>query len=257
MPHQARKRFGQHFLHDQHVINRIVDIIAPDEKTPIVEIGPGQGALTKPLLSMAGKLDVIEIDTDLVQLLNQNCQDIGILNIHTADVLSFDLSKISTDKIKLVGNLPYNISTPFLFHVLEQTAQIERMVFMMQKEVVDRICATPGNKAYGRLSVMVQSHCEVEKVMNIGPGAFTPPPKVDSSIVSLRPLRNNKLKILNQKHFIAIVKQAFSQRRKTIRNSLKAHYSVEDFQSVQIDPGCRAENLTLNDYIQLANLQHK
>jgi len=256
MSHKPRKRFGQHFLHDQHIIQRIITAIAPDEPTPIVEIGPGLGALTMPLLHATHSLDVIEIDRDLARRLADDCSEAGALQIHTIDVLKFDFCGLGKGKIKVVGNLPYNISTPLLFHLLDQIHCIEAMIFMMQKEVVDRICAGPDCRDYGRLSVMVQSQCMVRKLFNVAPGAFTPPPQVAGSIIRLAPKPDTSPDIHDLEIFSEVVKQAFSQRRKTIRNSLKNIIPENNFLALGIDPSLRAENLSVDDYIKLANFLH-
>ena len=178
MNHTPRKRFGQHFLHDQYVIQRIVDEIIAGEAAAIVEIGPGAGALTIPLLQVKGKLAAVEIDRDLAASLAAACRDIGSLDLYIADALKFDFCSLASNRIRIVGNLPYNISTPLLFHLLKSLHCIECMLFMMQKEVVDRICAEPDSRDYGRLSVMLQSQCRAERLFNIARGSFTPPPKI-------------------------------------------------------------------------------
>lgn len=248
-----RKRFGQHFLHDKGAILRIVDAIAPDSETPIVEIGPGLGALTLPLLARAGRLDVVEIDRDLARDWIDKSRELKGLQVHVGDALEFDYCSVSAAKIKVVGNLPYNISTPLLFHLLDQFECINEMVFMMQKELVDRLCAEPDTGDYGRLTVMVQSRCQVERVLSIGPGAFKPPPKVESTVVRLRPLVGREVEIQNPALFAALVKQAFSQRRKTLRNALKGMVDEVAFTQVGIASTIRAENLSVNDFILLAN----
>ncbi|MBF8268661.1 MAG: Ribosomal RNA small subunit methyltransferase A [Gammaproteobacteria bacterium] len=256
MSHKARKRFGQHFLHDQNIIQRIINTITADNSTRIVEIGPGMGALTIPLLQAMGRLDVVEIDRDLAQQLAERCRDIGTLHIHIMDVLQFDFCGLGTDKIKVVGNLPFNISTPLLFHLLNNMHCIDSMLFMMQKEVVDRICAQPNNRSYGRLSVMVQSECTARKLFNIAPGAFTPVPKVESSMVSLTPKIPMTSPVSDKLIFSQVVKQAFNQRRKTIRNSLKGLVDEAVLLDVGIVHSQRAENLSVADYIKLANFLH-
>lgn len=256
MGHIPRKRFGQHFLHDKNVIQRIIEAVAADENTPIVEIGPGPGALTIPLLKTTGTLDVVEIDRDLAKILIEKCSEIGNLNLHLTDALKFDFCSLKPGKIKIVGNLPYNISTPLLFHLLMNIHCIESMLFMMQKEVVDRICAGPNSRDYGRLSVMVQSECEVHRLFDIAAGAFHPPPKVASSIIRLIPKSVDDCYINNKTMFSHIVKQAFGQRRKTIRNSLKGLVDESTFAKIGIASTSRAENLSLDDFRNLANSQH-
>ena len=191
MSHKARKRFGQNFLHDPGIIRRIVSSINPRPGDRLVEIGPGQGAITRELLQAAGHLDAIELDRDLIAPLAQSCGELGQLQIHCADALKFDFRGLADKghKLRVVGNLPYNISTPLLFHLLEQADCIEDMHFMLQKEVVDRMAAQPGGKAYGKLSVMLQVQCEITPLFIIGPGAFKPAPKVDSALVRLQPHR--------------------------------------------------------------------
>lgn len=253
MKHRPRKRFGQHFLHDQSVIRRVVDAINPEPGIPIVEIGPGRGALTVPLLQRVGMLDVIEIDRDLAALLAEQCRGLGKLHIHSVDALEFDYCRLHGEKIKIAGNLPYNISTPLLFHLLNQIHCIHEMTFMMQMEIVDRICAEPGGGDYGRLSVMVQSRCRCERIMTIGPGAFTPAPKVKSSLVRLTPRPLFEMKIQDTRLFSSIVQQAFSQRRKTLRNSLREFLGSPDFERLGLEPSARAETLSVEDFIGISN----
>ncbi len=205
--HQPRKRFGQNFLHDKNIIHKIIHAIAPQANDTMVEIGPGQGALTQPLLEQLDHLHVIEIDNDLVQWWKE--QALSKLTLHHTDALKTDLCTLTKEhSIRLVGNLPYNISTPLLFHFFKHSSCIEDMHFMLQKEVVERIVAQPGSKTYGRLSIMSQFYCEAEYLFTIGPGAFHPKPKVDSAIIRLRPHHNRErcdANLLSQ-----IVKQAFS-----------------------------------------------
>ena len=256
MSHKPRKRFGQHFLHDQNIIQRIINAIAPEEPTPIVEIGPGRGALTISLLQATGTLDVVEIDRDLAQLLADQCRKTGILKIHLMDVLKFDFCSLGKSKIKVVGNLPFNISTPLLFHLLEHIRCIDRMVLMMQKEVVDRICAQPDTADYGRLTVMVQSECAVRKLFTVAPGAFTPVPQVAASIISLAPKNAADCPVHDRMIFSQLVRQAFGQRRKTLRNSLKGLADETILLEAGILPSQRAENLSVSDFIRLANFLH-
>jgi 16S rRNA (adenine1518-N6/adenine1519-N6)-dimethyltransferase len=253
MSHQPRKRFGQHFLHDPAVIQRIIDAIAPGDGIAIVEIGPGRGALTVALLQRAGKLDVVEIDRDLAALLAQQCRGLGELHIHIGDALQFDYRRLHRGPIKIVGNLPYNISTPLLFHLLARIDCIHEMIFMMQKEIVDRICAQPHTSNYGRLSVMVQSRCRTEKLMNIGPGAFTPAPRVNSSVIRLTPAGASLSLITDARLFADVVLHAFNQRRKTLRNSLKDFLTSADFERLGLAPTSRAETLSVRDYINISN----
>lgn len=247
--HKPRKRFGQNFLHDKGVIRKIIATINPQPGQHIIEIGPGQGAMTAELLPHCEHFEVIELDRDLVDYLQQTYPG---LSIHSADALKFDFRSLSQgEKLRVVGNLPYNISTPLLFHLLAQAEIIEDMCFMLQKEVVDRMAARPGSSDYGRLSVMLQCYCEVAHEFDVGPGAFNPPPKVDSSIVSLYP-RPAPLYSGSPEIFSQLVAQAFSQRRKTLRNNLKPMLSAEQIEALDIDPGCRSETLSLDDFVRLA-----
>lgn len=250
---RPRKRFGQHFLHDPQVIARIIQAIDPKAEEQLIEIGPGRGALTRPLLDQLQQLEIVEIDRDLVQWWRE--QSIEKLTIHAGDALKMAfcaLQKDPTRKLRIIGNLPYNISTPILFHLFEQLDCIQDMHFMLQKEVVDRMCASAGEPDYGRLSVMVQFYCEVTQLFDVAAGAFNPPPKVESSIVRLRPHTANTYKV-NPAHLQRLVTQAFSQRRKTLRNSLKTWFSAEDIAQMDIDPGIRPEQLDLAAFIKLAN----
>lgn len=254
--HRARKRFGQNFLHDRSVIHRIMAAIAPQPGQHLVEIGPGQGALTLPLLEAVGSLDVVELDRDLIEPLRERAAGRGELRIHHADALKFDFRSLVRDDapLRVAGNLPYNISTPLLFHLIGQADVIQDMHFMLQKEVVDRMAAEPGGGEYGRLSIMVQYHCEVTRLFTVGPGAFRPAPKVDSAIVRLVPRREPLVTVKDYPTFAALVNRAFSQRRKTLRNTLKGLLTGEQIQSLGIDPGLRPEELGLPEYAALANL---
>jgi 16S rRNA (adenine1518-N6/adenine1519-N6)-dimethyltransferase len=255
MPHTPRKRFGQHFLHDPLVIARIVAAIQPRESDAIVEIGPGQGAITVPLLQAAGRLQVVELDRDLIDPLREQCRRAGELIIHNADALRFDFCSLTSDAatLRVVGNLPYNISTPLLFHLLSQAHCISDMHFMLQKEVVDRLAATPGSRQYGRLSVMVQYRCRVSRLFTIGPGAFQPPPRVESAFVRLEPYRELPVAIHDEAVLKTLVRQAFAQRRKTLRNALRGILEEEAIRSLGIDPSVRAEMLGLSEFAALAN----
>lgn len=253
MTHQPRKRFGQHFLHDPAVIRRIVAAIGPQPGDRLVEIGPGEGAITFELLRAVGRLDAVELDRDLVEPLRERSRGVGELLVHGADALRFDFCSLtaSGEKLRLVGNLPYNISTPLLFHLLDQARCIRDMHFMLQKEVVERMAAAPGGKDYGRLSVMLQARCEVIPLFAIGPGAFRPPPKVDSAVVRLIPLAQPP-DIADPALFARLVATAFAQRRKTLRNGLKGLLTAEAIAALGIDPGARAEQLPLADFVRLA-----
>jgi len=243
MSHQARKRFGQNFLIDDQIVNRIVATISPKKNDNIVEIGPGKGALTFPLLEHLDKLSVIEIDRDLISLLKLKKQD--KLTIYEADALKFDYGLIS-DNLRIVGNLPYNISSPLLFYLLSSKNQIIDMTFMLQKEVVDRIVAKHGSKTYGRLSVMMQTFFEVESMFTVPKESFDPKPKIESAILYLKtrtnPLTEN-IKLLEK-----IVKVSFSQRRKTLKNCLKSTLSQDQ---TEIDLSQRAEMLNIENFITL------
>ncbi|WP_260295325.1 16S rRNA (adenine(1518)-N(6)/adenine(1519)-N(6))-dimethyltransferase RsmA [Sedimenticola hydrogenitrophicus] len=258
-PHQAKKRFGQNFLHDPGVIQRIIASIHPRPDEHLVEIGPGHGAITRELLKRCGRLDAVELDRDLIHPLAVSCAGLGELNIYNSDALKFDFASLAGDgrPLRLVGNLPYNISTPILFHLLQFADIIRDMHFMLQKEVVQRMAAGPGGKTYGRLSVMMQAWCEVEALFEIGPGAFKPAPKVDSAIVRLIPHAQPPHVIDDPAHFARLVTSAFSQRRKTLRNSLGKLVDAELIVAAGIDPSLRAERLSLADFVRLSNLACK
>jgi len=268
--HIPRKRFGQHFLHDQGILRRIVEAIAPKADDRIVEIGPGEGALTLPLLRAAGHMTAIELDRDLIASLAARARDIGALNIISADVLTVDFGDLaggpsrpslaygapgllsSNTPLRVVGNLPYNISTPILFHCLDYTDSIRDMHFMLQKEVVDRMAAPPGSKTYGRLSVMLQLRCTVEPLFKVPPGAFRPPPKVDSAIVRLTPLPAHLLPDADAKLIERLVRAAFGQRRKTLGNALRDLATAKQIDAAGIDPRARAEQLAPSAFVALA-----
>lgn len=256
MNHRPRKRFGQNFLHDRGIIQRIVQAIAPQQGDNLVEIGPGQGAITTELLPLLGRMHAIELDRDLLGPLADRCATLGDLRLHNSDALKFDFSNLVEPgrPLRVVGNLPYNISTPLLFHLLDQAAHIRDMHFMLQKEVVERMAAEPGGKSYGRLSVMLQARSRVTPLFNIGPGAFTPPPKVDSAFVRLQPWDPSPYSIAAWPVFSLLVARAFSQRRKTLRNSLRESLSADAIEVAGIDPGSRAERLSVADFVALANL---
>lgn len=255
MSHIPRKRFGQNFLHDPRVIARIIGAIAPRPDDHLVEVGPGQGAITLELLKAAGKLEAVELDRDLIEPLKARCAGAGEFTVYQGDALKFDFCSLAGDgrPLRLVGNLPYNISTPLLFHFLDQSACIADMHFMLQKEVVDRMAAGPGSKTYGRLSVMLQTRCAVEPLFEIGPGAFNPPPKVDSAIVRLVPHAAPPFQIDDMALFAGIVGQAFGQRRKTLRKSLQALIPAAAFERAGIAPTERPEQLAPADFARLAN----
>ena len=251
--HQPRKRFGQHFLHERGIIQRIVTAFNPKPTDHVVEIGPGEGVLTRELIGKVARLDVVELDRDLITRLRESLPETVI--IHSADALKFDFCSLElpNSKLRVIGNLPYNISTPLLFHLLDQAHCVDDMLFMLQKEVVDRMVAAPGGKDYGRLSVMLQWGAQMEKLFNVGAGAFRPPPKVDSSIVRLVPHAVPPIQVSDPQRFAQVVKAAFSQRRKVLRNTLKGLVAPETMERLGINPGRRAETLTLTEFAALAN----
>lgn len=253
--HHARKRFGQHFLEDESVIAQIVCAIAPRASDFMLEIGPGLGALTYSLLPLAGAYHAIELDRDVIPLLEKNCAGRGNLIIHQADALKVALSSIIEAPVqaRVVGNLPYNISTPLIFHLLDQASLIKDMHFMLQKEVVDRMAAQVGDSAYGRLSIMVQYYCAVQSLFPVGPEAFNPPPKVESAIVKLMPYQQLPIVARDVKLFADLVRSAFNQRRKTIHNSLKPWATQLDWAALDLNPKARAEELSVQDFVRLAN----
>ncbi len=252
--HRPRKRFGQNFLHDQGVLRRIVSALAPSPNAHVVEIGPGRGALTQFLLPRCRCLDVIEIDRDLVTLLREKFATASHMHVHEADALQFDFSSLATPgkKIEVVGNLPYNISTPLLFHLFQHKAMISCLLFMLQKEVVERLAAPPGSKQYGRLSVMAQYHCKIEKLFTVKPNSFRPPPKVMSAVVRLIPHVLPPVDIGQYAQFETVVATAFNQRRKTLRNALKSLLPEDLILRCGIDPRARAETLSLEAYACLS-----
>ncbi|OUR59878.1 16S rRNA (adenine(1518)-N(6)/adenine(1519)-N(6))-dimethyltransferase [Colwellia sp. 39_35_sub15_T18] len=252
--HQAKKRFGQNFLHNDAVISDIVDAINPEPGENLVEIGPGLGALTEPVVERAEKISVVELDRDLAHRLRHHPFLSPHLTIYETDALNFDFAQLALEQpLRIFGNLPYNISTPLIFHLLTFKDKVKDMHFMLQKEVVERMAAGPDCKAYGRLSIMTQYQCQVFPVMEIGPEAFKPAPKVDSAIVRLVPHKtiSKPVKDINALNTVCLA--AFNQRRKTIRNSFKKLLSVEQLESLNIDANLRPENLSIDDYIKLAN----
>jgi len=252
--HRARKRFAQHFLHDRNIIDKILRAIDPKQDDNLLEIGPGQGALTLPLLNYCEQLTAVELDRDLIPVLQQNAAQRDKLNVINADILKFELKSLPRPgKLRIVGNLPYNISTPLMFHLMDSISQIQDMHFMVQKEVAKRIVARVGTRIYGRLSVMIQYYCRCEYLFDVAPGCFKPPPKVDSAVIRLTPHATPVVIVDDFAFFSEIVRTAFGQRRKTISNSLKSILPPESFDSCQIDRRLRAENLTLQDFVALAN----
>jgi 16S rRNA (adenine1518-N6/adenine1519-N6)-dimethyltransferase len=250
----TRKRFGQHFLHDPAVIRRIIDAVAPTSGERVVELGPGRGALTFGLLERAHRLDAIEIDRDLARLLEADPRAQGRLHLRVENMLDTDFALLRGQgpKLRIVGNLPYNVSTPVLFHLLSQRGAIEDMHFMLQKEVVDRMAAAPGGKEYGRLTVMLAAYAAVEALFEVGPGAFRPPPRVRSAIVRLRPSTEPRFAIGSDIALRTLAQAAFSHRRKTLRNGLKGLLSGADVEACGIDPQLRPETLTPEQFGRLA-----
>jgi 16S rRNA (adenine1518-N6/adenine1519-N6)-dimethyltransferase len=250
--HVARKRFGQHFLHDPGVIARIVAAIDPRPGERLVEIGPGLGAITLPLLARVPELHAIEVDRDAIRHLRTVTAESASLHLHEADALEFDLAGLDDGhRLRVVGNLPYNISTPLLFRMIEQRQHVRDMHFMLQKEVVERMAAAPDTEHYGRLTVMLAPWLRVEPLFDIGPGAFRPPPRVTSTFVRLAP-HDEPLRIEQPRCYANVVAAAFSQRRKTLRNALKAILSQEDIRAAGIDPGARAETVPAAGFAALA-----
>ncbi len=257
--HRPRKRFGQNFLQDESVINRLSRAIAPREHNHIVEIGPGRGALTGALVASGCQLDVIELDRDLVPGLLAAFSIYPQFTLHSADALKFDLAALGTPQspLRIVGNLPYNISTPLLFKLLTQAHLIEDMHFMLQLEVVERLAARPGSKAWGRLGIMAQYQCDIEHLFDVPPEAFNPAPKVQSAIVRLTPRPTSPWPDCDQNLLRRVVQAAFAQRRKTLRNNLKDIIDSDALQALGIDPGARAETLELAQFIDISNSIHE
>ena len=254
--HKARKRFGQNFLQDQGIIRHIIASIKPQPHQGLVEIGPGLGAITEHLLAAAGALDVVELDRDLIPHLRIQFATYGNnLRIHEADALKFDFSQLSskTDGLRIVGNLPYNISTPLIFHLLDYAPLIADMHFMLQKEVVLRLAAQAGENNYGRLSIMAQYFCQVENLFAVPPEAFDPRPKVESAIVRMMPYNQRPHPADNFQHFAQLVRTAFSQRRKTLHNNLKGIMDTSQLAQIDIDTSLRPERLTVADYVKISN----
>jgi len=257
LKHKPRKRFGQNFLESEAVIQRLVGSIGPKADDHLVEIGPGLGALTEPLLRALNQLDVVELDRDLADSLAQRLGRPANLNIHQADALKFDFKALANERgqgstLRIVGNLPYNISTPLLFHLLDQSASVQDMHFMLQKEVVDRLTAEPGSKSYGRLTVMAQYRAECMALFIVPPSAFRPSPKVDSAIIRIVPKQLTESELAILPTLQDVVRKAFSQRRKTLRNTLKGMFSPDQFEQLSIDPGRRAETLSIEEFKSMA-----
>lgn len=249
--HVARKRFGQNFLVDRGIISAIVSVINPQRGDAVVEIGPGLGAITGPLLARLDHLHVVEIDRDLIfRLKGQHTRE--RMTIHEGDALAFDFATIGTN-LRLVGNLPYNISTPLLFHLAGFGTCVRDMHFMLQREVVERMVAEPGSGDVGRLTVMLQYRFVVERLLDVPPEAFDPAPKVHSALVRLIPRPPEALSVVNEAHFAALVAAAFRQRRKMLRNSLRGMLDEDQLAALGVSPTCRAEELSVADYVRLAN----
>jgi 16S rRNA (adenine1518-N6/adenine1519-N6)-dimethyltransferase len=253
--HKAKKKFGQNFLIDEKIVSDIISTICPELEDDMVEIGPGLGALTRPLLKKLNHLHVVEIDREIIARLESDYPQDNLksrLIIHAGDALEFDVTTLPAP-LRIVGNLPYNISSPLLFHFAAYAERIRDMHFMLQNEVVDRMVAEPSTPAYGRLSVMLQYRFHMEKMLDVPPESFRPAPKVDSAIVRMIPLPASEIEVCNEKLFAAIVKMAFGQRRKTLRNTLRSYLSEEDFEKLGINAQLRAENLAVSDFIKLSN----
>jgi 16S rRNA (adenine1518-N6/adenine1519-N6)-dimethyltransferase len=256
--HIPRKRFGQNFLQDGGIINQIASAIHPQKGEHLVEIGPGQGALTDSLVASGARVDVIELDRDLIPGLLANFSLKPGFNLHSADALKFDYASIAEpgERMRVVGNLPYNISTPLIFKLLENASIIQDMHFMLQLEVVQRLSARPGNKHWGRLGIMAQFYCDVEHLFDVPPEAFFPPPKVQSAIVRLTPRTESPWPDVDPTKLRQVVQQAFAQRRKTLRNNLKGLIDSEALEALGLDPGARAETLELSQFIAISDAIH-
>lgn len=256
MKHRAKKRFGQNFLVDQSIITSLIQAINPQEAETLIEIGPGLGALTKPLLKQITELHVVEIDRDIVSWMRTEYAMPSYANnnfiIHNVDALKFDFTSLG-DKLRITGNLPYNISTPILFHLLENLSSIVDMHFMLQKEVVERMVAKPSTPAYGRLSVMLQYYLQMEYLITVPPEAFEPAPKVESAFVRCIPHAKLPFVARDTDLFAKVVLAAFSQRRKTIRNTLKPFLNDDDFTKLDLNSQLRAENLGVADFVAITN----
>lgn len=253
--HKAKKKFGQNFLVDERIIADIVAAIRPEPEDNMVEIGPGLGALTRPLLKKLHHLHVVEIDRDIIARLESDYPQNNPksrLTIHAGDALEFDFATLP-EPLRIVGNLPYNISSPLLFHFAAYAERVKDMHFMLQNEVVERMVAEPSTAAYGRLSVMLQYRFHMEKLLDVPPESFRPAPKVDSAIVRMIPLPAGEIAVRNEKLFAAIVRTAFGQRRKTLRNTLRDYLDETAFAKLGVDPQWRAENLGVADFIRVAN----
>ncbi len=251
MSHKAKKRFGQNFLVDKQIIADIIRAIRPERSDNMVEVGPGLGALTRPLLQHLDKLHVVEIDRDIIARLKSDYPQDKLV-IHEGDALKFDLAQLPKP-LRIVGNLPYNISSPLLFHFAAYTARIADMHFMLQDEVVERMVAAPSTPQYGRLSVMLQYRFYMEKLLDVPPQSFRPAPKVNSAIVRIIPMPKERVLVSDEKIFSEIVTAAFGQRRKTLRNTLKSYLDEQGFEQLGVDARLRAENLGVAEFAGIAN----
>ena len=256
----AKKHLGQNFLHERSVIDKIVLAVDPRPGDVIVEIGPGQGALTFPLLRRHGELTAIEFDRDLHAPLQAAAREHGTLHLIEGDVLGVDFTALAAvrgdanGQIRLVGNLPYNLSSPILFHALDHAPAVRDMHFMLQKEVVERMASGPGNKVYGRLSVMLQAYCTVTPLFTVPPGSFRPAPKVDSTVVRMVPKATSQIQVVDRKQFANVVRAAFGQRRKTLRNALNGVADSSQIEAAGMRPDARAEQIEVDGFVRLANL---
>ena len=253
--HRAKRRFGQNFLRDQQAIDSVINAIAPESSESFVEIGPGYGALTEALVTHAQRVELVEIDRELSQMLQERYAYHPGVSVHCADILRFDLARIAPEgsKFRVVGNVPYNISTPILFRLLEFASCIQDMHLMLQREVAQRLVASPGGGDYGRLSVMAQYRCQMMRFFDVPPQAFHPVPKVFSSLVRLVPIQAGP-KACRDKDLRTIVTRCFMHRRKTIRNGLKGYLDESEISQCHVEPERRPQTLTLADFIALADV---
>ena len=254
-PHYARKRFGQNFLHDENVIRKIVDAISAVEGDHLLEIGPGLGALTKELAKTGATIHCVELDADLAKSLRTEFQEYDSIKIIEGDALKFDLSSIATEKrpLRVIGNLPYNISTPIIFHLLKNSELIRDMTFMLQLEVIQRMISKVGKRNYGRLSLMVQYFCEVEHLFNVASSAFSPKPKVVSALARLKPHNSTSIRAKDSDCLQTVIRTAFNQRRKTLRNSLRTIIPEALLDRIAINKNLRPQDITLNEYVEISN----
>ena len=254
-PHYARKRFGQNFLHDENVIRKIVDAISAAKEDHLLEIGPGLGALTKELAKTGATIHCVELDADLAKSLRTEFQEYDSIKIIEGDALKFDLNSIATEKrsLRVIGNLPYNISTPIIFHLLKNSELIRDMTFMLQLEVIQRMVSKVGKRNYGRLSLMVQYYCEVEHLFNVASSAFSPKPKVVSALARLKPHSSTSIRAKDSDCLQTVIRTAFNQRRKTLRNSLKTIIPEALLDQIAINKNQRPQDITLNEYVEISN----